>query len=124
VTKGITWAAGAGVALLNQALKGSASVSELGWAADRTREVREEFLVFVDGLVALGGALVELTQVVVRENSQAGETIDYGLAILQVPFDALHGAKLSFRGGIVVGQESRAATEKGQIGVLKIGNSG
>jgi predicted nucleic acid-binding protein len=82
---------GAGLALLYQAMEGNASVVNLGRTSLRTREVREEFLVFIDGLVAFGGALVELAQVIVGENSQRGETLHQDLTIFQVAFLKQYG---------------------------------
>jgi len=65
---------------LHQSLECGASFGDLWQAGVRTFEVREKFLVFVDGLVAFSGALVDLAEVVVGEelNCRAcihGETV-------------------------------------------------
>ena len=50
---------------LHEALERSPSFSDLGQAGWRTAEVRQEFLIFINRLIAFAGSLVELAKIVV-----------------------------------------------------------
>ena len=59
---------------LHQSLEGSASFGDLREGSPRPLEMREKLLVFVDGLILLAGALVQLAQVIVGKDFQRRET--------------------------------------------------
>ena len=62
-------------ASLHESLEYGASFGNLWQAGVRTFEVREKFLVLIDGLIAFPGALVDLAEIVVGEEFSCGEAL-------------------------------------------------
>jgi len=112
------------LASLHQSLEGGSSINDLGEPGLRTREVTEELLVFVDGLIAFASTLVELAQIIVRKDSKHRKSPSHNLGVFQRAIAPQSCAKLGFSRGIVIGEQMGASFEEEQIGLLEIRNAG
>lgn len=106
---------------LHQSREFGPSIADLREASWRTSEVREKFLLFVEGLIEFATTLLELSEIVMGEDFKVRRPFRHNSEVLQVMLAPQDRAELGLSRRVIIGQRMAKALRKSRSPSRKLG---